>query len=203
MALSIDEFVAKYATSGNIRQQNARPAQQQSTQPVQRQIGRTPSIDEFVAIYATKRPSGPDTSSPTDYAAAYKRRNALSANIRRLESERTTRSQIWENGIYMGEDSAAAADYDRQIAALRKQMDALPKISAWERTKNAVAGGSGQWASGQVSAAGTVAGNISRTRTYRGFTPGTMTCRRISWTDCRPLSTQHRLLWITTAVSSS
>ena len=160
MALSIDEFVAKYATSGNIRQQNARPAQQQSTQPVQKQIGRTPSIDEFVAIYATKRPSGPDTSSPTDYAAAYKRRNALSANIRRLESERTTRSQIWENGIYMGEDSAAAADYDRRIAALRKQMDALPKISAWERTKNAVAGGSGQWASGQVSAAGTVAGNI-------------------------------------------
>lgn len=150
----------------------------------------------------------------------------LQSQLKQLQNERAAKTQVWENGIYMGENKELAQQYDAQIADIQQQLKAeqerqveadpvaraeaekkalnqqlndlwlqrgevsspwgvgddkerlaqydaqiadvqqqikeLEEIAPpfWKRVGMAVAGGAEQWASGQISGAGTLAGNI-------------------------------------------
>lgn len=65
--------------------------------------------------------------------------STLSAQLKRLMDEKEAKTQVWENGIYMGENKELAQQYDTQIAEVRQQLEteqqkqaeaAKPKTSA-------------------------------------------------------------------------
>ncbi len=50
--------------------------------------------------------------------------STLSAQLKQLQNERAAKTQVWENGIYMGENKELAQQYDAQIADVQQQLKA-------------------------------------------------------------------------------
>lgn len=50
--------------------------------------------------------------------------STLSAQLKRLMDEKEAKTQVWENGIYMGENKELAKQYDAQIADVQQQLKA-------------------------------------------------------------------------------
>lgn len=50
--------------------------------------------------------------------------STLNAQLKRLMDEKEAKTQVWENGIYMGENKELARQYDAQIADVQRQLEA-------------------------------------------------------------------------------
>ena len=50
--------------------------------------------------------------------------STLNAQLKRLMDEKEAKTQVWENGIYMGENKELAQQYDTQIADIQQQLKA-------------------------------------------------------------------------------
>lgn len=50
--------------------------------------------------------------------------STLSAQLKQLQNEKAAKTQVWENGIYMGENKELAQQYDAQIAEVQRQLEA-------------------------------------------------------------------------------
>lgn len=48
----------------------------------------------------------------------------LQSQLKQLQNERAAKTQVWENGIYMGENKELAQQYDAQIADIQQQLKA-------------------------------------------------------------------------------
>ena len=55
----------------------------------------------------------------------------------RLEQEKASKSDVWENGIYVGMDKATSDEYDRKIAEARSKSDeALAEVNTTDKQRD-------------------------------------------------------------------
>ena len=113
--------------------------------------------------------------------------------IEALRQEGQTRSQIWVDGIYMGEDKQAADSYSKRIAELQKKSDAEWKAAggrdqtAKDRTVNLLTGAAQGWVGPKAKFYGSALEDAallgenlgSNTSDYAGWATDEMTAAQI------------------------